>query len=313
MNYVKFICFYSLSGSITNRARHHRAPYGGALKGLLEMSAKEKKSKLSKGQITSIKIKAVARELFLEYGYSKTSLRHIAQAAGISPSSIYLYFSNKEELFNSLGLPDIKDEEPTSIKTKTEIARTAMVLFAEKGFDRTSIDDIAEAVSLSKPVLYRYFKNKEDLFLSAIQTTRFAYASETLFRLPKDTDIRKAVHQIGREYLHLFNDSFRCALLKTIIAESQRFPQIGQYYLRNGDMASSENIKEFFRMRYHCSDEILDSIQTAFIVFIASLRSYIIMTRIIVSDVPPLNLEKYLQIASDHFSSYLISLGFSTT
>jgi AcrR family transcriptional regulator len=49
-----------------------------------------------------IRIEKAAREDFLDYGFTKTSMRNIAKKAQISTSNIYNYFKSKEELFNSL-------------------------------------------------------------------------------------------------------------------------------------------------------------------------------------------------------------------
>lgn len=42
-----------------------------------------------------------ALPVFVRYGFRKTSMADIAQAAGISRASLYLSFSNKEELFRA--------------------------------------------------------------------------------------------------------------------------------------------------------------------------------------------------------------------
>ena len=46
------------------------------------------------------------------------------------------------------------------------IIRAAERVFFSKGFDRSTMDDIAERAELSKGTLYLYFKSKEDLHLS---------------------------------------------------------------------------------------------------------------------------------------------------
>jgi len=43
-----------------------------------------------------------AARLFSEKGYEQTSMRAIAEAAGVSKPAIYYYFSNKEALFESM-------------------------------------------------------------------------------------------------------------------------------------------------------------------------------------------------------------------
>lgn len=51
-------------------------------------------------------ILAVARQLFAEAGYDKTSVRDVAAAAGVDPAMIRHYFGNKVELFRAtMGWP----------------------------------------------------------------------------------------------------------------------------------------------------------------------------------------------------------------
>lgn len=45
---------------------------------------------------------AVAREVFSQYGYKKTTLDDIARASHRAKSSIYYYFENKEEIFRAV-------------------------------------------------------------------------------------------------------------------------------------------------------------------------------------------------------------------
>jgi AcrR family transcriptional regulator len=46
-----------------------------------------------------------AKELFLEHGFLDTTTRMIAKQVGISVSSLYLYYENKEELFYTITEP----------------------------------------------------------------------------------------------------------------------------------------------------------------------------------------------------------------
>ena len=54
-----------------------------------------------------------------------------------------------------------KKEEPSVHKER--IATTAIELFANKGIENTSMDDIARTANYSKATLYVYFQNKEDI------------------------------------------------------------------------------------------------------------------------------------------------------
>jgi AcrR family transcriptional regulator len=54
---------------------------------------------LTKGERTQIEITQAAYRLFLERGYHGTSMRQIAQSAGIALGGIYNHFESKEDIF----------------------------------------------------------------------------------------------------------------------------------------------------------------------------------------------------------------------
>jgi len=50
--------------------------------------------------------------------------------------------------------------------TKREaVLKTAAQLFLEKSYGRTSMNDVADRLNITKPALYHYFNNKEDILL----------------------------------------------------------------------------------------------------------------------------------------------------
>ena len=49
-------------------------------------------------------------------------------------------------------------------KTKRKIFETSMKLFAKKGYDATSIEDITAEVGVAKGTLYYHFSSKEEIF-----------------------------------------------------------------------------------------------------------------------------------------------------
>jgi AcrR family transcriptional regulator len=51
------------------------------------------------------------------------------------------------------------------IRTKQMVQREALRLFAAKGYDQTTVDDIAHAAAMSPRTFFRYFPTKEDVVL----------------------------------------------------------------------------------------------------------------------------------------------------
>jgi AcrR family transcriptional regulator len=60
-------------------------------------------------------------------------------------------------------------KKETVERRRREIFKVALKVFAEKGFDRATLDEMAEHLHISKPAIYLYFKNKELLFLSMFE------------------------------------------------------------------------------------------------------------------------------------------------
>lgn len=56
----------------------------------------------------------------------------------------------------------------TPNERKQEILDTAINVFLVKGYEQTSISDIAKAMNISQGLCYRYFKSKEDIYNSAL-------------------------------------------------------------------------------------------------------------------------------------------------
>ena len=51
---------------------------------------------------------------------------------------------------------------------RTQLLDTAVHVFAERGYHAASMNDVAEAAGVTKPVLYQHFSSKRDLFVELL-------------------------------------------------------------------------------------------------------------------------------------------------
>ena len=58
---------------------------------------------------------------------------------------------------------------PTRAQTRTRLLTAAGTVFAERGYDRASLDDVAVAAGLTKGAVYSSFASKEELFYALMR------------------------------------------------------------------------------------------------------------------------------------------------
>ncbi len=137
------------------------------------------------------------------------------------------------------------------------IVEGAARVFAENGYRLTTIDQIAQALQLSKGAVYIYFKSKEELYVAAlaaiyerrftILSTAYSENDRILVRFEKILDrLASLVDHDDYVYLRLslegFLESDRIPSLQVIKAESyKRFYELLHGLLQEGQLSGEIN------------------------------------------------------------------------
>ncbi|GAA2041803.1 TetR/AcrR family transcriptional regulator [Catenulispora yoronensis] len=88
-----------------------------------------------------------------------------------------------------------------------QILAAAEEVFAERGFQATSMDEVSLRVGVSKPMLYEYFTSKEGLLLACVARIRADLHTATLEAVAKaEADGPRAVLEAGLEAYFDFAD-----------------------------------------------------------------------------------------------------------
>lgn len=113
------------------------------------------------------------------------------------------------------------------------IVETALRLFLDRGYDSTSMDDVAATSGASKTTVYNNFEDKEKLFRAVIMqvTTR---AEELVDHMqhelkgeqPPAERLRRVAHRLARGVLNPMVIQLR----RLAIAEAHRFPDLVTTY-----------------------------------------------------------------------------------
>ncbi|MEA3218792.1 MAG: hypothetical protein QOJ19_4948 [Acidimicrobiia bacterium] len=85
--------------------------------------------------------------------------------------------------------------ERNKARTRAELEQSAFDLFAARGFDSVTVEDIASASGVSRRTFFRYFDSKEDVLLADMPLGLAELRSELKARLPDEppmTAVRNA-------------------------------------------------------------------------------------------------------------------------
>src|ERR1700681_84491 len=113
-----------------------------------------------------------------------------------------------------------------------EILEAAFAEFSRNGYAMTTLDQIAEGAGVTKGTIYVYFENKEHLFISMVREVTKA-ALDTVHEMLEThegttADLLRA--QFSFIYQHIVEDRRRREVLRMLIAEAPRFPELADRY-----------------------------------------------------------------------------------
>jgi TetR/AcrR family transcriptional repressor of mexJK operon len=113
------------------------------------------------------------------------------------------------------------------------IRDAAAALFLEKGYQATSMDDIATAAQVSKQTIYTHFANKEELFSDLVlgNVDRVEAFVATIARTAEETaDLEATLRQLAGTYLRFVIRPEVLRLRRLVLGEAGRFPELARTY-----------------------------------------------------------------------------------
>jgi len=139
---------------------------------------------------------------------------------------------------------DVRQERTrmTSAQRREQLIRVARTLFAEQGLDATSVEEIAAAASISKPVIYEHFGSKDGLY--AVVVDREVQRLEGAIQQALSTPGARARETIERGALALLDYIDECPEGFRIISRDST-PTTGSYASVLSDITM--NVEELLR------------------------------------------------------------------
>lgn len=113
-----------------------------------------------------------------------------------------------------------------------EILDAALAVFTELGFAGARVEDIATRAGLSKGALYVYFDSKHAILTALVRrlADRVIGAAEALVEAGAQVSAEQTLRALLGFIVVQISDPKISAAPRLVIAESQRFPEIGAMY-----------------------------------------------------------------------------------
>lgn len=128
-----------------------------------------------------------------------------------------------------------------------ELLDTALDLFLEKGFERTSIEAICAAAGMAKRTVYARYGDKTTLFKAALKRAieEWIVPVEAL-RSVEGPDFEETLVRIGRILVDNLMGPAGLRLLRLTNAVSSRMPEIGDFNVRHGTEPTIAYLADLF-------------------------------------------------------------------
>ncbi|CAH1576815.1 Transcriptional regulator [Vibrio jasicida] len=133
-------------------------------------------------------------------------------------------------------------------KKRTRIIEVATELFIEQGFKDTSLDQIVSICGGSKQTLYRYFSNKEGLFVEVLaHNTKVSL--ESVFQLAdkQNEPLRETLEDFAKKYLRGICSNPILSLYRIISADFNKHDSVPNQFWQTGPQRIHQYLIEFLK------------------------------------------------------------------
>jgi AcrR family transcriptional regulator len=116
--------------------------------------------------------------------------------------------------------PTWRDEKAE--ERRQQLIDTALEVFARKGFDKTSVRELAAAAGVAQGLMYHYFKSKDKLLEAVVERHSFLPQLKTLLATLHNEPATSVLKVVGRQFYDLLGQ--KESLMNIFFHETQSHP-----------------------------------------------------------------------------------------
>jgi TetR/AcrR family transcriptional repressor of mexJK operon len=140
--------------------------------------------------------------------------------------------------------------EDRSARKRRVVVDAAITLFLRHGYLGTSMDQIAAFAAVSKPTVYKFFPDKEQLFtaivLETLDRAGAPFLAE-LSRLAETGQLADDLRDLARRYLTTITQPAVLQLRRMVIGASHQLPALASAYYERAPEQTLRTLADCFR------------------------------------------------------------------
>jgi TetR/AcrR family transcriptional repressor of mexJK operon len=182
---------------------------------------------------------------------------------------------------------------PRTRAKRERIHHAAQALFMQHGFEATSMDAIALAAAVSKPTLYRYYQNKEALFIAVLEQLAVGHLSDHTLLALRDKPmqnlaiLQEALTLWAQETIKNLMHPTYIGLMRLLIAELPRFPQLGSRFVQAVPQQGGAFLREILESARQRGVIVGDDLELVGRLLVGSLLTYVLGNGLLTADTVP--------------------------
>ncbi len=182
-------------------------------------------------------IRAVSMRMYAASEHSDIEFEVISNAGHLCNLEEPVQFNHHlltfmQRIAKGSATPVLSKKESRRLAKQQRILDAALAEFAKNGFSGASMQAIAERAAVSKPTLYQYFGNKQDLLAAVLNVGK----SELLAPLQETggKPLVEVLWQFSWTYADFVLRPDMLSLARLIIGEAERLPDVAREYQSHG-------------------------------------------------------------------------------
>lgn len=147
---------------------------------------------------------------------------------------------------------------PRSNERIQRVLDAATSQFLQAGFDRTSMESVAQEAGVSKVTLYSYYPSKDELFAAVVSTLSDRVAAMAVSHDLDPNDPKDALTRLGTQFLLLMRDEQVVAQQRVLFNLAGKQEKVCRAFYDQGPARIIQGIAKYLEMAHQAQSLCVD-------------------------------------------------------